>query len=137
MNERTLLERIRNPRPDEALRTSVDYSALVDSVLDNLRHMLNTRQGGVPVQPDYGIPEFGNVVYSMPEGLGEFQQAIKATIEKYEPRLRHVRVKFQENEDDLQYICFEITARLAVEEEDAVLRFRTLVDSSGQVNVKD
>lgn len=137
MSERSLLERLQDPRSDETLRTSVDYTSLVDSIMKNLRNMLNTRQGGVPIQPDYGVPEFGNVVYSMPDSLAEFQQAIKNTIEKYEPRLRHVRVKLSMNEEDLLLLRFEITAQLVVEEESAILRFQTLVDPSGQINVRD
>ena len=99
--------------------------------------MLNTRQGGVPTLPDFGIPEFCSVVYSLPDGLNEFQQSIKNTIEKYEPRLRHVRIKLKQDEDDLMRLRFEVTAQLAVGHEPALLKFQTLVDSAGQVDIKD
>ncbi|MFH1138308.1 MAG: type VI secretion system baseplate subunit TssE [Pseudomonadota bacterium] len=137
INEESLLERLRSPGPGKKLSATLDYERLVKSILANLKRMLNTRQGGVPTLPDFGAPEFGDVACSLPDGLAEFQQAIRNTIEKYEPRLRHVRITLKQDEDDLLKLCFEVTAQLAVGKEPALLKFQTLVDSAGQVDIKD
>jgi type VI secretion system protein len=137
ISERTLLERLRDPRSVETRSTELDYTSLVNSIIANLRHMLNTRQGGVPIQADYGVPEYGTLAYGMPTGLMEFQQSIKNTIEKYEPRLRHVRVKLRPPEENQSHLIFDVTAQLNIKNEEAVLRFETSIDSTGQVKIKD
>lgn len=137
MIERTLLERIKTIKLETSRQSGVDYPALVESILTNLRHMLNTRHGSVLTNLDYGVPEFGHVVHDLPDTLTELAQAIKNTIEKYEPRLRHVRVRVRKDEEEVLQLCFEVTAQLAVSSEEAVLRFQTLVDQSGQISVRD
>ncbi|MBF0527986.1 MAG: type VI secretion system baseplate subunit TssE [Deltaproteobacteria bacterium] len=137
MIERTLFERIKNVKPEAPRQTGLDYPALVDSILTNLRYMLNTRHGSVLTCPEYGVPEFGHVVYDLPDTLTELAQAIKNTIEKYEPRLRHVRVRVREDEQEVLQLCFDVTAQLAVGSDDAVLRFQTLMDQTGQINIRD
>jgi type VI secretion system protein len=137
MHEQTLLERIRDPRPDEARRAEVDFNRLVGSILAHLRHMLNTRQGGAPAQPKYGLPEIGELVHSMPDGLSDFRQAIKNTIETFEPRLKHVRVNVRESEEDMMLLQFEVTAQLAQVRENALLRFQTYIDPAGRIELKD
>ena len=137
MQERTLLERIRDPGPEMVRKTSINFSILVDSILSNLHRLLNTRRGGVPISADFGIPEFGSVVYTMPDSLSEFQQAIKDAIEKFEPRLRHVRIRFVESEEDVLHLCFEVRAQLVAEGDRAVLSLKTLVDANGQVSLQE
>jgi len=137
MSESSLLERLLNPRLEEERRTSVDFDRLVESVRRNLTSMLNSRRGGVPIQADYGAPEFSTVVYTMPRSLSAFQQAIKTSVEKYEPRLRNVRVNFEKSEEHELLLHFAITGEVISGGERAILTLDTLVDSSGRISVED
>ena len=110
MSESSLFERLLNPRLEEERRASVDFDRLVESVRRNLTNMLNSRRGGVPIQADYGAPEFSTVVYTMPRSLSAFQQAIKSSVEKYEPRLRNVRVNFERSEEHELLLHFAISS---------------------------
>jgi len=105
----------------------------VSSVVDHLRDMLNTPQGESVTVPDYGLVDFADVCHNMPEAIGAIQQSIRATILKYEPRLRNVSVRFVPSEDPLQ-VRFEVVARLA-DSRRSVVRLRTAMSSGGHITV--
>jgi type VI secretion system protein len=67
------------------------------SILDHLNRMFNTREGTLPHLVDYGLPDISEIYRKMPHGIKELQLAIKRCVERYEPRLKNVRVQFKEN----------------------------------------
>jgi type VI secretion system protein len=128
IRERTLLERLADPEPDT--RLSLNTHRLRESVLLHLRKMMNTRHGHAPAQPDYGLPDLNEFMFSMPESIGPMTKAVRTTIEKYEPRLAAVKVKWVPDEDDPLNIRFEISARLRTDDEDVPISFTTNVGSA-------
>jgi type VI secretion system protein len=134
--ERSLLERLANRKPDVSRTTRLDESQLISSVLEHVGKMLNTRQGNAPVAPDYGIPDIVDLVHSFPESIRFMEQAIRTTIEKYEPRLSNVRVKHEGFDDDVFSLHFEVTAVLAQSGSQKSVRFETRVDNNGEVSVR-
>jgi type VI secretion system protein len=69
MRERRLLERIANWSEADAERTSqTQVDILVRSVNDHLSRLLNTRQGSVPIDPHFGVPDFTNLA-GVPAGV--------------------------------------------------------------------
>jgi type VI secretion system protein len=106
---------------------------VVSSVVDHLRVMLNTRQGESATVPDFGLVDFADVCHNMPEAIGAIQQSIRATILKYEPRLKNVSVRFVPSENPL-VVRFEVVARLA-DARRSVVRLQTALSAGGQVNV--
>lgn len=135
-HERNLLDRLRDPQPESGRSIHQDPRRLTQSVLENLRRLLNTRQGIVPTQLDYGIPDLVDALYNFPETIVNMRRAIKATIEKYEPRLRRVNVKHVETPDDPLALRYEITAELVTEEGKSSVWIQTRMDGSGEVDVK-
>jgi len=134
--ERSLLDRIDDPRPDAPRRVEEDTEALADSVLSHLQRMLNTRQGNCLTVPDYGIPDFTDMVHNFPEAVGQMQRAIRNSVERYEPRLRKVRVTPTNPGDDFLQLRFEITAELLTADEDASVWFETTIAPDGHVRVR-
>ncbi len=115
------------------LATGSRSNDTVSSVVDHLRDMLNTPKGESVTVPDYGLVDFADVCHTMPEAIGAIQQSIRATILKYEPRLRNVSVRFVPSEDPLQ-VRFEVVARLA-DSRRSVVRLRTAMCSGGHMTV--
>ena len=115
------------------LSTGSRQSDTISSVVDHLRDMLNTPQGEALTVPDYGLIDFADVCHNMPEAIGAIQQSIRATILKYEPRLRNVSVRFVPSEDPLQ-VRFEVVARLA-DSRRSVVRLRTAMNAGGHMTV--
>ena len=133
--ERSLLERLANPHPEATRTARRSESQLIASVLEHIGKMLNTRRGNAPVAPDYGIPDLPDLVHSFPASIRLMEQAIRITIEKYEPRLSGVRVKYLDSEDDILSLHFDVTAVLALPGAAGPLSFRTRVESNGEVSV--
>jgi type VI secretion system protein len=136
LRERSLLERLADPRPDAVRTTRYSDTQIVSSILEHLGKMLNTRRGNAPVAPDYGIPDMADLVHSFPESIRFMEQAIRTTIEKYEPRLCNVRVKYAGSEDDVFSLHFDVTAVLSPSSSRKVVSFETKIDSGGEVVVR-
>lgn len=136
MHERTLLQRLVDPRPDVPRTVAQNTNLLADSVLANLRRMLNTWHGQCLTIDDYGIPTLSELVHCFPETTAIMQKALKKTIEAYEPRLRRVRVKMNIVDDDPMNLHFEIDADLVTADEKAAIRLETKVDSDGRVTIR-
>jgi len=132
---RTLLERFNNPQSDRPLNLSQGTEELAESILINLKRMLNTRQGGPMIQPDdYGMIDITDVSSRFPDSIADVQKSIRTTIEKYEPRLKNVQVEHVGTGEDLQTLRFKITAQLADSKRDSIY-FETVIDPTGEVQL--
>ena len=138
MREERLLERVRNFERDPSRRGAEDPQRISDSVLEHLRRILNTRQGCVPIAEDYGVPEFTEYLHLGAEVYRELEKVLRTTIQKYEPRLKGVRVSYiPEEEDRLALrLQFQVVAKLASDPRLQV-QFETSIDGNGQVRLTD
>jgi type VI secretion system protein len=107
----------------------------VQSILGNLRVILNTRTGDSPASPDFGIIDFCDLVHNFPDATTYIQKSIRDTLAKYEPRLKSVRVRQVPSEDPLKLV-FEISARLSSDRRRGLVRVRTEVNPGGRVKVE-
>lgn len=134
MNEERLLERIRSVEREPLRRGGDNRRRCIDSVLSHLQRILNTRQGNVPIAPDYGVPDFLDFMQSFPESVRDIQQSIKNAIDKYEPRLSAAAVTYLPDEDDILTLRFQIIACL---NEDAGKRFlfQSVITTDGRIRL--
>jgi len=136
MREQRLLERIRTREKDPLRREGDDPRRISDSVVTHLQRILNTRQGNVPIADDYGIPDFLDFLTAFPESIKGLERTIRQVIQKYEPRLKSIRVQFIPGEENVLSLRFQIIARLSTESKTEVY-FETVVDSDGKIRVKN
>jgi type VI secretion system protein len=86
---------------------------LHQSIIDHLTFLLNTRRGSISYLPDYGLPDISGIYQNMPESVDVLKQAMKETIEKYEPRMKKpVRLVEQEPHTDGFVLTFLLIAQL-------------------------
>ena len=135
MGDERLLERLRSWEREPGRRERSDPGRLVDSVLAHLRCMLNTRQGGVPIAPDYGVPDFLNFLQTYPDSVREVEQNLRRAIQLYEPRLDGVQVTFVPQDDDLLALRFQIVGQVR-NGGGARVRFDTVVDTDGKISIR-
>jgi type VI secretion system protein len=135
VNDRRLFERMTDPESPGARRRGIDTRTLTESVVHYLAKMMNSRHGCTLIQPDFGIPDLNEFMYAFPESLGMMRTAIQQAIEKYEPRLKSVRIRYIENPDRPVDIHFQITAQLITEDETIPVSFSTRTGSSGGLDV--
>jgi type VI secretion system protein len=135
MREERLTERIRswNRAPDR--RGGPDPKRMVASIVRHLERILNTRWGSAQIAADYGIPDFTALRSGLPDAIRDLERAIRDTIQKYEPRLEAVRVRFIPQEETILTVSFQIVARLVLEGEKNPVTFQSVMDSDGKVTI--
>ena len=102
------------------------------SIMDHLNRLFNTREGSLPHLKDYGLPDISEIYRKMPHGIEELQKAIKRTVEKYEPRLRKVKVTQRETDPKDFRLVFILSGELA---EGGLVRFQTTFTSMGNSSI--
>ncbi|MCP3140666.1 type VI secretion system baseplate subunit TssE [Pyxidicoccus xibeiensis] len=127
---RGLLSRLDLADPHALRQTSP-----VDTVVEHLKMLLNTRKGQVAANPDYGIRDFNDVVHSFPAAIHWMQASIQQAIETFEPRLNNVFVLHVEGEGDPFALQFEITAQLVHPDSQGLVRLRTRVGTNGRIEL--
>jgi type VI secretion system protein len=136
MHERRLLERIRDFAGDQDRRNEIDTTVLLTSVMAHLRRLLNTKQGSVPIDDDYGLAELTELPGSFaPDNLVEIEEKITGVIAKYEPRLTDIRVAFAKRQDDSLALRFEISGRVNADDINVPVIFESVVEPSGKISL--
>lgn len=105
----------------------------IASIMDHLNRMFNTRQGSVAHLADYGLPDVSDIYRRMPDGIEELRDAIKETVEKYEPRLENVRVVRRDAEGADNRLAFIVSGEL--KGGGGMVRFQTMFTSIGQSSI--
>jgi len=82
------------------------------SIIDNLKRLFDTRRDSIAHLPDYGLPDITQVYRDLPYSIEGLRQAVKDAVEKFEPRLRRVRVEHQKGDPYGMRIIFILTAEL-------------------------
>lgn len=102
------------------------------SIMDHLNRMFNTRNGSIPHLKDYGLPDISEVYRKMSEGIDELKEAIRRTIERYEPRLKNVRVVRREDSESDARLVFILSGEI---KRGGLVRFQTTFISTGNSTI--
>jgi type VI secretion system protein len=109
--------------------------AATASVAAHLAKMLSTRAGSVQTLTDYGLPDLNDMRLSLHDALTSARLAIEGFIERYEPRLSHVRVVALPHDTDQLRLAFRIEGLLDAEGVRRQVSFAARLDGGGQVKV--
>lgn len=136
MAARTLIERIVQAPEGARPPAGVDRTGAVDSVLANLKDVLNSRAGCAETRPDLGVPDFNDLVGKFPDAIHIIARAVKEQIDRFEPRLASVSVRHVEDPDNPLNLVFEIHAALVVDELQGRVTFETVLGDDGFMQVR-
>ncbi|MFP3587681.1 type VI secretion system baseplate subunit TssE [Paraburkholderia sp. SIMBA_055] len=137
MKERRLLERIASYEVEGERLHMTRYDVLIESILAHLLRILNTRQGSVPIDPQFGVPDFTNLASSFSSGsVQDIVADITRMLRRYEPRLKGPRVEQAEEGRDVLSLSFSIEGLVSVDDHDIPVRLSTRVSSDGRVYLK-
>lgn len=137
MAESRLLERLKQYETDSGSKATYRSSQEVQSIVNHLRRLLNTRVGSASIGDDYGIPDLTNVVGGeQSQPMTELRQAILQAITKYEPRLEKVRITIELDEDDALSLKFR-TEGYVVGGENLPVVFETVISTDGKINISE
>ena len=79
---------------------------------DHIRRLLEMRRGMLSHMPEFGMPDMGELFRRLPGSEFEIQEGMEALIRDYEPRMKNVRVEFQELDAARARIRFRISGVL-------------------------
>lgn len=139
--EQTLLDRLAavqsTGRSDRYGGSTVgeDLEALMESIRRNLRRLLNARQGMCEAAPDYGLPALTELIAGNQQYVQRVQDAIRTAIERYEPRLRRVRVSQHESSENRQTLVFRVDAAMIGKSGEHRVWYETEFTPTGEFHV--
>lgn len=126
----SLFERLLLGKRGYAPSRETSTSAVLASVLRNINRILNTNQGSSTARPDYGIPDFNQIIQHFPDAVPWLTNLLTEQIHMFEPRIQFCHVRYVSDEDamlsqGMVTLNFVITAKLADRDGD-VIRFETV-----------
>ncbi|GAA0783516.1 type VI secretion system baseplate subunit TssE [Roseibium denhamense] len=121
----------------EGQYTSLDQfeAALMDSILEDLRILLNSMSGCCETRPDFGLADFNSVNQSHKDTAAELCRDIERQIQMFEPRLRNPVVRSIEDPDKPLEFVFNVEADLEYGGRSVRIRFDSVLDSTGKVRL--
>lgn len=132
----SLFERLETARePGAGSPDATPALSLSDSVLANVRRILNARQGCCETRPDFGMPDLNDISREASETIPAIARAVKAQLETFEPRLREVLVKPMPTEAPGEF-AFSVSAILIDGENGEAMRFDTVLGNDRQMRLR-
>lgn len=114
-----------------------DINDLIESILDDLSKMYNTRQGTVLLDENYGLPDFTSLMNTMaPPEIAKLSRAFLLTTTKYETRLKNLTVRFNKQDDDFGIMRFSVSCKIPHKDEIYPLKFDALLLGDGSVSLQ-
>ena len=116
-----------------------DVNEVLRSVIGYVSKLLNTRQGSSVLDDEFGIPDFTGfgVSYSR-DDIPRIEKDIARFIERYEPRLRDVKIAYAPDLNEPFSVNFILDAKLVLTGTDVLpVKLMTRINSSGKVSVTD
>jgi type VI secretion system protein len=137
MFDRTLIERLEEATedaPPAQERGSIDRFQA--SVLDNLRRILNARQGCCETRTDYGMPDLNDAIGHGADAVLAVARTVKQQIEMFEPRLENVSVRFIADPDNPLQLDFQVNAVLRYDGKTERVSFDTILSDDKHFKVR-
>ncbi|MFP4033938.1 MAG: type VI secretion system baseplate subunit TssE [Desulfovermiculus sp.] len=139
VREERLLERMR--RVEEAADRTLDSSSgmLKNSITRHLRLILNTRQGSAQIAPDFGLPDFTNMISDTgPQSMETIQAEVRRVVLKYEPRLADIQViHHQEKRGTTAGLTFRLSGNIRYKDRQIPVVFETVLEPDGKISISD
>lgn len=137
MNEQRLLERIASLEDGDARSHLTRAEVLITSISQHLQRILNTRQGSVPIDPEFGVPDFTNLAGSFSAGsTRDIIESMTRMIRRYEPRLKAPRIEVADAGGEVLALNFSLDGLIEVNNRDIPIRLATHVSASGRVSLQ-
>lgn len=139
MYKKRLLERIRGANlisQDEVVPFDT-YNDEMRSIVEHLNKILTSRSGSVQIAEDYGMPDFTSIQYeSVEDTVGVIESLLTNVINKYEPRLQNVIIKFETQDNQTLSLLFKIEATLVSSSRSAIF-LKTAVQPEGRFVIRE
>lgn len=121
---------------DEELSYQTQAQVLIQSIIDHLQRILNTRRGSVPTDPNFGVPDFTNLAGSFVTGeTSQIMEDMTQMIACYEPRLKLPCIQISDQAQEVLSLSFNLRGWVAIDDRDIPIQLATRVSSDGRVSL--
>lgn len=116
---------------------SGELHLLIQSVGRHLTQLLNTRQGSVPQAPDFGMPDLTDLAQSFGgAALAAVEATLARVIERYEPRLRNVTVRYLPGASKPFSVSFAVQGAIIQGETSVPVAYETHIAPDGRITIQ-
>ncbi|QUJ70024.1 type VI secretion system baseplate subunit TssE (plasmid) [Photobacterium sp. GJ3] len=130
-----LLERIELGESKNSYDTVGSTQYLIESIHYHLADLLNTHTGNAMIALDYGLPDFNDVLADKSNIVREIRHSVKQTIEKYEPRLTGVVVRYIPHADNPLQLNFAVSGEVYHNDKKTMMNIDLSVGVDGKFSV--
>ncbi len=135
MGNRRLLDRVRDWNGNQTMYSSQDSVRKVESVIQYLQRLLNSKQGTTLMDDAYGMPDFTDLTVLFPDSVRDIERSISETMQRYEPRLSQVKVDFVFQDEQSLSLRFQIHAVLKTDENELAVTLESAIDTNGKMKI--
>jgi type VI secretion system protein len=100
------------PGRDAGGRPCLGQARRIRSVADQIQRILETRKGMLVHMPEFGMSDIGDLFRRLPGSASEIRSEMETLIRRFEPRMEHVRVEFEEFDPAFARVKFRISGSL-------------------------
>lgn len=135
MAGRTLLERLALPEGPEGRDREESDDVVLGSIRANLHRILNSQRGFSPIAPEYGLADLVESTFTA-TSMGRIEDELRRTIERYEPRLSGVQVRFVATTEVRMGLRFDVTAKATIGGRARPAKFTTTLEAGRELSVR-
>ncbi|MCA6107931.1 type VI secretion system baseplate subunit TssE [Bradyrhizobium cenepequi] len=137
MFDRSLIERLEDATATMVpLQKQGSFDRIQVSILENLRRILNSRQGCCEARPDFGMPDLNDAIGQGAEAVRAVAHSLKQQIEMFEPRLKNISIRFHADPNNPLQLAFHINAMLNCPDQVERVSFDTILGDDKRVRVR-
>jgi type VI secretion system protein len=131
----SLFERLERDKGDGTSLPAADSeSAIMDSVMNNLNILLNSRQGCCETRTDYGLSDF-NATHDISGALPAIAREVEGQIRSFEPRLRNVLVRPIDDKTKVGELIFHISGEIAYADRTVRISLDSILGNNGHMRL--
>lgn len=113
-----------------------DAGSYVESVLQDLGRVYNSRRGSTPLSDLYGLPDISDMLANLtPPDVERIREGLEVTTREFEPRMRDTRVSMAA-EEGLGMLRFAVQGNLLYEKALLPVRYLVNIEGDGRVTVR-
>jgi type VI secretion system protein len=132
-----LMERIHFLEKNPKWRDMGDSHDMLRSIINHLQRILNTFQGSAQIAEDLGIPDITHFLRTIPDSVQSLENSIKRTIQNYEPRLKHVKVRYNQMINSDLCLSFQITGQIDHNFKRYDVNLESLIGTDGKIRIQE
>jgi type VI secretion system protein len=129
----SLLQRLERDNTSAGRSDDTNETAVMDSVLANLRILLNSRQGCCETRPDYGLSDFDAAGSNYRNTVAAVARDVEQQVRLFEPRLRNVLVRAIEDKARPLEVVFHLSGDIAYRDRTVKVSFDSVLGSDGHM----